>query len=156
VRKYQEDGGPSLRRVADILGAVGPRDSLESLLRATTCNVLIGNGDAHAKNFSLLHKPSGSLELSPLYDLLCTLHYGDDRLAMYVDTVHRSTRVTAERLISEAASWGLARRIAAEVVADVLERASTAISAAADETPDLPIEIPTIVKSQLDRLQGRE
>ena len=73
-------------------------------------NVLIGNGDAHAKNFSLLHHPSGALGLAPLYDLLSTLYYGDDRLAMYVDSVQRTRPVTADRILNEAARWGLARR----------------------------------------------
>jgi serine/threonine protein kinase HipA of HipAB toxin-antitoxin module len=37
---------------------------LISLLQAVTLNVLIGNGDAHAKNFSLLHNGSGTLTLA--------------------------------------------------------------------------------------------
>ncbi|TAK74120.1 MAG: type II toxin-antitoxin system HipA family toxin, partial [Dehalococcoidia bacterium] len=53
--KYQELGGPSLASIAKILGfAVGP-EALETLLRAVTLNVVIGNADAHGKNFSLLH-----------------------------------------------------------------------------------------------------
>ncbi|NNN02796.1 MAG: hypothetical protein HKL87_02210 [Acidimicrobiaceae bacterium] len=54
--KYEEDGGPSLLRIAGILRNVGAPDSLERLLKAVTVNALIGNGDAHAKNFSLLHR----------------------------------------------------------------------------------------------------
>ncbi|MBI2162364.1 MAG: HipA domain-containing protein, partial [Candidatus Rokubacteria bacterium] len=77
-KKYEEDGGPTLRRIAGILQEVAGPDSLETLLRAVTINVLIGNGDAHGKNFSLLHDASGSLRLAPLYDLLSTLAYGDD------------------------------------------------------------------------------
>ncbi len=92
------------------------------MLRAVTVNVLVGNGDAHAKNFSLLHDTSGALRLAPLYDVLSTLFYGDDRLAMYIDNVHRTNRVTADRIVNEAARWGLSRRPAAEIVADILER----------------------------------
>jgi hypothetical protein len=33
---------------------------------------------------------------------MCTLHYGDDRLAMHVDNVHRTSRATIERLANEA------------------------------------------------------
>ena len=51
-QKYQEDGGPSLSRIAGILRDLGPPGSLERLLEAVTLNVLIGNGDAHGKNFS--------------------------------------------------------------------------------------------------------
>jgi hypothetical protein len=34
-------------------------------------------------------------------------HYGDDRLAMYIDTVQRTSRVTAERIANETARWGM-------------------------------------------------
>lgn len=46
-------------------------------LRATIFNVLIGNADAHAKNFSLLHGDDArrGVTLAPLYDLLSTLCY---------------------------------------------------------------------------------
>ena len=90
--KYEEDGGPSLLRIAGILQAVAAPGSLERLLQTVTVNSLIGNGDAHAKNFSLLHHVNGALTLTPLYDLMCTLYYGDDQLAMYVDNVHRTNR----------------------------------------------------------------
>ena len=56
----------------------------------------------HQEDFSLLHNASGSLALTPLYDLICTLYYGDDQLAMYIDNVHRMDRVTVERIVNEA------------------------------------------------------
>ena len=101
-RKYQEDGGPSLMDIAEILQTVAPAAATETLLRAVVLNVLIGNGDAHAKNFSLLHNPPDALGLAPLYDLMSTLYYGDERLAMYIDSVQRTRRVTADRILSEA------------------------------------------------------
>jgi len=148
-KKYEEDGGPSLARIADLLQATAGPDSVEALLRAVTLNVLIGNGDAHAKNFSLLHEPSGALRLTPLYDLLSTLFYGDEYLAMYVDNVHKTNRVTADRIVNEATRWGLSKRRASEVIADILERVVDAVAAAAAETTDLPAEIPALVNSQL-------
>ena len=150
--KYEEDGGPSLRKVAEILSEADP-DSLDSLLRAITLNVLIGNGDAHAKNFSLLHDRDGSVRLAPLYDLLSTLVYGDDRLAMYVDDVHRTNRVTFERLVNEATTWGLSRTRAAEIVADLIVRLPGAVKLAQSETPGTPTEVLEIVKTQLGRLR---
>lgn len=148
-KKYEEDGGPSLARIADLLQATAGPDSVEALLRAVTLNVLIGNGDAHAKNFSLLHEPSGALRLTPLYDLLSTLFYGDEHLAMYVDNVHKTNRVTADRIVNEATRWGLSKRRASDVIADILERVVDAVAAAAAETTDLPAEIPALVNSQL-------
>jgi serine/threonine-protein kinase HipA len=51
--KYEENGGPSLRRIAGIVQAAASLDSVETLLRLATASVLIGNGDTHAKNYSL-------------------------------------------------------------------------------------------------------
>jgi serine/threonine-protein kinase HipA len=153
-RKYEENGGPTLRRIAGILQGVAGPDSLETLLRAVTVNVLIGNGDAHGKNFSLLHDSSGSLRLAPLYDLLSTLVYGDDRLAMYIDNVRRTDRVTADRIVNEAARWGLSRGRASGVIAEILDRAPAAAQAARDETEGVPAGVLTVVDSQLAQLRS--
>jgi serine/threonine-protein kinase HipA len=153
--KYQDDGGPSLRRIAGILRAVDPA-SLRRLLEAVTLNVVIGNGDAHAKNFSLLHERSGALRLAPLYDLMSTLAYGDQRLAMTVDGVARTVEVTRERIEREAAAWGLPRGAAAEVVDDVVERAPRAAALALAETPGLPPAVVEAIDEQLRRLGSPE
>lgn len=153
-RKYQEDGGPSLRKIADIVQAAAAPDVVETLLRAVTLDVIIGNGDAHAKNFSLLHETSGALRLAPLYDLMSTLHYGDDRLALYIDDVRRTNRVTADRIVNEAASWGLARRRAAAIVADLLDRTPDAVEAARAETEGVPEALPTVIASQLAQVRS--
>jgi serine/threonine-protein kinase HipA len=154
LKKYEEDSGPSLRKMAGILRTVD-RNSLETLLEATTLNVVIGNGDAHAKNFSLLHDRNGALRMAPLYDLLSTLMYGDDRLAMYIDNVHRTNRVTFERLINEATTWGLSRRRVIEVVRTLLARVPDAVKRAANETPGTPAEVLEIVSAQLDKLGAK-
>jgi serine/threonine-protein kinase HipA len=117
-------------------------------------NVLIGNGDAHAKNFSLLQHPSGALGLAPLYDLMSTVYYGDERLAMYIDSVQRTRRVTADRILNEAARWGLTRRRASEIIADIMDRTPDAVALAAAETPSLPAEIPAIINGQLAQVRS--
>jgi serine/threonine-protein kinase HipA len=152
--KYEEDGGPTLATIAGILGAVADERSVDQLLRAVAVNVLVGNGDAHAKNFSLLHDRSGSLRLAPLYDAMCTLHYGDDRLAMCIDDVRRTNRVTAKRLVNEGVRWGLPRLHCDEIIDDLLNRAGEAIEAAAAETPGVPRTIIQTVEAQLARLRG--
>jgi serine/threonine-protein kinase HipA len=151
AQKYEQDGGPSLRRIAGILSEADP-DSLEALLRAVTLNVVIGNGDAHAKNFSLLSDRRGALHLAPLYDLLSTLMYGDDRLAMQIDNVYRTDRVTFERLLNEATTWGLSRTGAGEIVNGLLARIPDAAKQAESETPETPAGVLEIVSAQLDKL----
>lgn len=117
-------------------------------------NVLLGNGDAHGKNFSLLHNPSGALTLAPLYDLMNTLHYGDNRLAMYVDSVQRSDRVTARTIANEAAGWGLPREPAAEIIGDLLEKSPAAMAAAREETDGVPDNLVSTIERQLAQLRS--
>ncbi len=76
--KYQNEGGPS---VADCFALVrrATRPAalyIPQLLDAVVFNTLIGNNDAHAKNFSLVYGAGGTT-LAPLYDVLCTAVYPD-------------------------------------------------------------------------------
>lgn len=59
-------------------------------------NALIGNHDAHSKNFSLLYTPRGAV-LAPLYDLLATAVYPrlTDKMAMKIGSKYRFTEVQA-------------------------------------------------------------
>jgi hypothetical protein len=62
--------------------------------------------------------------------------------------------VTGDRLINEATRWGLSRRPASDVVADVLNRAPAAVSAARHETDGVPAKLVTLVKTQLKQLRS--
>jgi serine/threonine-protein kinase HipA len=153
-RKYEQDAGPTLAGIARVLLDVAEGASVEILLRAVVLNIALGNCDAHAKNFSLLHSESGVLRLAPLYDLLATRLYPvDEKLALYVDHVQRADRVTAERIVNEAARWGLARNRAAEIVSDCLDRLPAAAAAAAEETAGVPSELVDLVGGRIDRLR---
>lgn len=108
--KYQNEGGPTLAQCFAVLREVSsvPVLDLQTLLDAVIFNYLIGNHDAHGKNFSLLYHADGSIRLAPLYDLVCTLYYPQlsNRMAMKIGGEYRSDRVTLrhfEKLADEAA-----------------------------------------------------
>ncbi len=46
---------------------------------------LIGNGDLHGKNVSLRQSIHGGWDIAPLYDVLSTIPYGDERMAMRLE-----------------------------------------------------------------------
>lgn len=52
---------------------------IEELVRRLTFNLLIGNTDAHLKNFSVIYRDGKMPELSPAYDLISTLSYINNR-----------------------------------------------------------------------------
>ena len=89
--KYQSEGGPSLKQCFDLVRAASssPAKDLITLFEAMLFNFLIGNNDAHGKNFSLLYVPDGQANrvvLAPLYDLVSTVTYPglSPRMAMKI------------------------------------------------------------------------
>jgi len=72
--KYQQEGGPLLRDCIALLREWSsvPALDIRAFLDGVIFNMLIGNADAHGKNYSLLYH-SGERRLAPFYDLVCTL-----------------------------------------------------------------------------------
>jgi serine/threonine-protein kinase HipA len=74
-RASEEDAeGPGFAEACGLLGALGARDELPTLLAAAVFNYTVGNGDAHGKNFALLYADGGA-SLAPLHDLTSTAVY---------------------------------------------------------------------------------
>ena len=69
--KYESDGGPGVRDLAQILrqSDEAVRD-IETLLLAQILFWLLAAPDGHAKNFSLHLLPGGRYRLAPLYDVM--------------------------------------------------------------------------------------
>jgi serine/threonine-protein kinase HipA len=151
--KYEQDGGPSLRDIVEVLQVQCPA-SVEPFLRAVTLNIVIGNGDAHAKNFSLLHLPTGAVELTPLYDLMSTVGYGATKLAMYVDDVRQIAKATGARLVNEAARWGISKPRVMEVVSDMLDRIVPVVERTFAEIGGVPDTIPRLIDEQVANVRG--
>ena len=59
-----------------------PVGSVLEAVRRITVNLLLGNGDAHLKNWSFLYPRDGKVQLTPAYDVVPTFLYGDDTLAL--------------------------------------------------------------------------
>jgi len=100
--KYENDGGPGFKELfATTLHYTSrPAQNIQRLLRLVLFNYLVGNCDAHAKNFSLLqnHK-NGHLALAPAYDLVSTTFYGDrllNSMAMRIGEHSRIDKIDAE------------------------------------------------------------
>ncbi|MEN9493222.1 MAG: hypothetical protein RJA63_3671 [Pseudomonadota bacterium] len=108
--KYQNEGGPDLvAGFALVRAAVKPSaPSVLRLLDFVVFNALIGNHDAHAKNFSLLYASRG-VTLAPLYDALSTAIYPEltDKMAMKIGSKYRFTEVLARHWDGFAEAAGL-------------------------------------------------
>ncbi|WP_246263483.1 HipA domain-containing protein [Parasphingopyxis algicola] len=72
--KYQS----SYEEAASVIVKWSSRSAIDLLrfFRLIVFNCVVGNADAHLKNFSLLERPEGQ-RLSPAYDLMNTVAYGE-------------------------------------------------------------------------------
>jgi serine/threonine-protein kinase HipA len=58
-------------------------EQLAEFIRRLVVNILIGNGDAHLKNWSVIYHDKVTPQLAPAYDLVSTIHYvQNDSLAL--------------------------------------------------------------------------
>lgn len=85
VFKYENDGGPGILRIMDLLlgSQRAAKDRLD-FLRAQLVFWLLAAIDGHAKNFSVFLLPGGNYQLTPLYDILSAypiLAHGRGKLA---------------------------------------------------------------------------
>lgn len=114
--KYQNEGGPDLAQCFDLLRRV-TRPSAPQVLRLLDCvifNALIGNHDAHAKNFSLLYlgeKSGKTPVLSPFYDTLSTAVYPTltQKMAMKIGNKYKFSEVQVRHWEQFAESAGLTK-----------------------------------------------
>lgn len=110
--KYQNEGGPDLGQCFALLRGV-TRPSAPQVLRlldGVIFNALIGNHDAHGKNFSLLYGGKSPV-LAPFYDLLSTAIYPTltPRMAMKIGSKYKFSEVEARHWEQFAESAGLAK-----------------------------------------------
>jgi len=73
-RKYQQEGGPSLRECFQMIRdwSTTPVLDIRHMLDAVIFAAVTGNADAHGKNHSFLYE-QGTRRMAPLYDQVCTM-----------------------------------------------------------------------------------
>lgn len=110
--KYQNEGGPSLAQCFALLRSQ-TRPNAPQVLRmldGVIFNALVGNNDAHGKNFSLLYGNRTAV-LAPSYDLLCTAVYPQlsPKMAMKIGSKYRFSELQARHWEQFAEEAGLAK-----------------------------------------------
>lgn len=99
--KYEENGGPTARDLAQILRvhARNPDPELEQLADFVLINYAAAAPDGHAKNVSIRILPDGDVRMAPLYDLASGLPYDkktlDRSLALAIGGERRLDRMHA-------------------------------------------------------------
>ena len=123
--KYQNEGGPSLAQAFALLRSATRPSAPHTLklLDAVVFNALIGNQDAHGKNFSLLYTPAGAV-LTPLYDALCTAVYPTltDKMAMKIGSKYKFSEVQARHWAQFSTEAALSPAQAKKRILDIAKR----------------------------------
>ena len=139
-RKYEQDGGPGFSEILDVLRSETsepPRDSLR-FAQIFLFNYLIGNCDAHAKNYSLQRTSAGRLRLAPAYDMVSTTFYqGLSRnLALGVAGTYSLDKITQEQWKQLCAATGLSWHWLQQLAITLAE---TMLQALDDKTMDISL-----------------
>ena len=131
-RKYQQEGGPLIRDCITLLRewSTAPVLDIRDFLDGLIFNVLIGNADAHGKNYSMLYH-RGERRLAPFYDLVCTLAWPElsKTPAMKIgksESIKTITTVNWKKMIQEAGlGWPMVKQRISELsqkTADALKK----------------------------------
>jgi serine/threonine-protein kinase HipA len=137
--KYQSEGGPSLKQCFELVRNTSsiPLVDLQSLLNAVIFNFLIGNNDAHGKNFSLIYRMDGQTRLAPLYDLVSTAVYPElsTRMAMKIGGEYEPEKVGPKQFERLALEAGLSVPMVRNRVTELADAVIAALPAATPEAP---------------------
>lgn len=117
----------SYRNLVSVIATESDQDDVAEFIRRLTFNVLIGNGDMHLKNWSLIYPDRRNARLSPAYDFVSTIPYiANDRSALTFSRTKEFKGFTIDELAHLSAKANLPRKLvidtARETVSLFMER----------------------------------
>lgn len=120
IYQYSED------RFADV----------QELIRRYLVNLLLANGDAHLKNYSLYYPDGVYPRLSPAYDILFTLPYikNEDGAALNLSKTKAWSSYRPETFL-DLSTTGIPKRLIKRALADTMETARSTWPALLDTLP---------------------
>jgi serine/threonine-protein kinase HipA len=128
--KYQNEGGPSLIDCFSLVNNLIKEGKMSAinkvaLFDASIFNFLVGNGDAHAKNFSLLYKGS-RVDLAPLYDILSTIIYGQPyqkaKMSMKIGSKYKFCQVQQKHFVELGREIGFKESYCVKRIQEIIGR----------------------------------
>ncbi|MBQ3280972.1 MAG: type II toxin-antitoxin system HipA family toxin [Eubacterium sp.] len=136
--KYEQAGDNYLPRMFDVLRAYSsdPVADQVRLWDTIVFDYLIGNTDAHLKNFSLLYSSDlRTMRLSPAYDIVSTAVYEQStrELAIHIGGASTLDEVTKNSFRQAAEEAGLGARMAMRRLDQMQSRFTRAINKSAEE-----------------------
>lgn len=147
--KYKKASSANIASV--IAGETGGQDT-EEFIRRLTFNTLIGNGDMHLKNWSLIYPDERHARLSPAYDFVSTIPYiPGDQAALNFSRTRNFTEFTWDELEHLSAKAALPTKL---VLATARETVALFLEKWATEKHNLPMrkDVIEVINSHLKTL----
>ncbi|NJS35359.1 MAG: type II toxin-antitoxin system HipA family toxin [Brachymonas sp.] len=157
--KYQNEGGPDVAQCFALLREIASPSAphVLRLLDALIFNTLIGNHDAHAKNYSILYAPNAGF--APLYDLLCTAVYPSlsAKMAMKIGNQYRFAYLQARNWDQLAQQAGLSPAQTRRRVAQLAQLIPAAAQRITPQYAQYPIvqKINALISQRCERVEPR-
>ena len=142
----------SSANIASVIAAETSGQDTAEFIRRLTFNTLIGNGDMHLKNWSLIYPDGRNARLSPAYDFVSTIPYiPDDQAALNFSRTKRFTDFTWDELEHLAAKAALPKM---HVLATARETVDLFMEKWTSEKSNLPMrrDVTEIIDAHLETL----
>ena len=113
----------SYANIAQVLAAEAGEEGVNDFVRRLVFSVLIGNGDMHLKNWSLLYPDGRRPILAPAYDYVSTIaHLPNDQLGLSFGGSKRIDSITQEQISRFADTASLAFGTVGDIVEETVSR----------------------------------
>ncbi|OGT31332.1 MAG: hypothetical protein A2W28_11955 [Gammaproteobacteria bacterium RBG_16_51_14] len=149
-------GKVSYANIANMLWTLTGEAGLIDFIRRLVFTIIIGNGDMHLKNWSLIYYDGITPVLSPAYDLVSTVPYiPNDRLALSLSRTKKFEDITLDHFQRLASSAALPEYL---VMQTVKETTDTVMQAWGSHHAhyDLPREIIERINRHINGLKIRQ
>ena len=119
-KKYEN---ANYRNLAEVIWAECGKEDIAEFVRRLVFSTLIGNGDMHLKNWSLIYPDRQHARLSPAYDLLSTIPYIEDAsTALNLVRTRDMVGFSSDRLAHFAAKARLSEKLVKSTAIDTVDR----------------------------------
>ncbi|MDQ5767665.1 type II toxin-antitoxin system HipA family toxin [Thiothrix subterranea] len=138
--KYHSSNYEMLGRILQQFSADSTAD-LQQLARRLLVNILLGNGDAHLKNWTVIYPDQINPQLAPAYDILYTQAYitGETQAALNMGDSKDWYKLEWQHFQRWAKKVGISWALVETSLYDTLERARNLWPAALQELPMLDV-----------------
>lgn len=119
-KKYQK---ANYRNLAEVIWAESGQEDISEFVRRLVFCALIGNGDMHLKNWSMIYPDRRQARLSPAYDLLSTIPYiKDANMALNLVRNRDMTSLSIDQLSHFASKARLPEKMVIETAKETVGR----------------------------------